>query len=87
MIDVYKFTILGISLVYIYIGVGYFQATMEPIPNIPVDKSLAEKFKKPEGSWECDTCMVNNSSTATKCIACETPKPGETKATSKLILS
>ncbi|KAK2149367.1 hypothetical protein LSH36_456g03038 [Paralvinella palmiformis] len=57
-------------------------ATMEPIPNIPVDKSLAEKFKKPEGSWECDTCMVNNSSTATKCIACETPKPGETKATS-----
>ncbi|NXP63583.1 NU153 protein, partial [Chloropsis cyanopogon] len=38
-----------------------------------------EKFKKPEGSWECEVCLVQNKAEATKCIACESAKPG-TKA-------
>ncbi|NXR39333.1 NU153 protein, partial [Zosterops hypoxanthus] len=38
-----------------------------------------DKFKKPEGSWECEVCLVQNTAEATKCIACETAKPG-TKA-------
>ncbi|NXS88910.1 NU153 protein, partial [Erpornis zantholeuca] len=38
-----------------------------------------DKFKKPEGSWECEVCLVQNEAEATKCIACETAKPG-TKA-------
>ncbi|NWV23572.1 NU153 protein, partial [Origma solitaria] len=38
-----------------------------------------DKFKKPEGSWECEVCMVSNKAEATKCIACESAKPG-TKA-------
>ncbi|NXB99619.1 NU153 protein, partial [Orthonyx spaldingii] len=38
-----------------------------------------DKFKKPEGSWECEVCMVQNTAEATKCIACEIAKPG-TKA-------
>ncbi|NWR50420.1 NU153 protein, partial [Regulus satrapa] len=38
-----------------------------------------DKFKKPEGSWECEVCMVQNKAEATKCIACEGAKPG-TKA-------
>ncbi|NXN90778.1 NU153 protein, partial [Bombycilla garrulus] len=38
-----------------------------------------DKFKKPEGSWECEVCLVQNKAEATKCIACETAKPG-TKA-------
>ena len=37
---------------------------------------LLSKFKKPAGSWECDTCMINNDAAATKCVACEAPKPG-----------
>ncbi|XP_054141386.1 nuclear pore complex protein Nup153 isoform X2 [Melozone crissalis] len=38
-----------------------------------------DKFKMPEGSWECEDCLVQNKAEATKCIACETAKPG-TKA-------
>ncbi|NXX28795.1 NU153 protein, partial [Nicator chloris] len=38
-----------------------------------------DKFKKPEGSWECEVCLVQNKAEATKCIACEGAKPG-TKA-------
>ncbi|XP_061448163.1 nuclear pore complex protein Nup153 isoform X3 [Rhineura floridana] len=35
-----------------------------------------EKFKKPEGSWDCETCLVQNKADATKCVACESAKPG-----------
>ncbi|NXB00116.1 NU153 protein, partial [Cnemophilus loriae] len=38
-----------------------------------------DKFKKPEGSWEREVCLVQNKAEATKCIACESAKPG-TKA-------
>ncbi|NXK91679.1 NU153 protein, partial [Formicarius rufipectus] len=38
-----------------------------------------DKFKKPEGSWECEVCLVQNKAEATKCVACESAKPG-TKA-------
>ncbi|NXF76733.1 NU153 protein, partial [Sclerurus mexicanus] len=38
-----------------------------------------DKFKKPEGSWECEVCLVQNKPEATKCAACESAKPG-TKA-------
>ncbi|NXB73819.1 NU153 protein, partial [Donacobius atricapilla] len=35
-----------------------------------------DKFKKPEGSWECEVCLVQNKAEATKCIACGSAKPG-----------
>ncbi|XP_029140786.1 nuclear pore complex protein Nup153 [Protobothrops mucrosquamatus] len=35
-----------------------------------------DKFKKPEGSWDCETCLVQNKAEATKCVACESSKPG-----------
>ncbi|XP_028909050.1 nuclear pore complex protein Nup153 [Ornithorhynchus anatinus] len=35
-----------------------------------------EKFKKPEGSWDCEVCLVQNKAEATKCAACESAKPG-----------
>uniref|UniRef100_A0A8C5JLW9 Nuclear pore complex protein Nup153 n=1 Tax=Junco hyemalis TaxID=40217 RepID=A0A8C5JLW9_JUNHY len=38
-----------------------------------------DKFKMPEGSWECEVCLVQNKAEATKCIACDSAKPG-TKA-------
>lgn len=38
-----------------------------------------DKFKKPEGSWDCDVCLVQNKADSTKCAACESAKPG-TKA-------
>ncbi|XP_066853826.1 nuclear pore complex protein Nup153-like isoform X2 [Anser cygnoides] len=37
---------------------------------------FGDKFKTVPGTWDCDTCLVQNKPEATKCIACETPKPG-----------
>ena len=38
--------------------------------------SLKDKFSAPVGSWECDTCLVQNQSPAVKCVACGSSKPG-----------
>lgn len=37
---------------------------------------LAEKFKKPEGAWECDVCLVQNKASDVQCVACQAGKPG-----------
>ncbi|KAK6327821.1 hypothetical protein J4Q44_G00034670 [Coregonus suidteri] len=31
-------------------------------------------FTKPAGSWDCDTCLVQNKPQVVKCVACETAK-------------
>ncbi|XP_067469150.1 nuclear pore complex protein Nup153 isoform X2 [Thunnus thynnus] len=48
-------------------------------PTAPVTTGFigfGDKFKKPEGAWECDTCMVQNKAEDTKCVACMSAKPG-----------
>ncbi|KAM6160913.1 LOW QUALITY PROTEIN: nuclear pore complex protein Nup153-like [Erethizon dorsatum] len=35
-----------------------------------------DKLKRPEGKWDCEVCLVQNKSDATKCVACESAKPG-----------
>ncbi|XP_063116006.1 nuclear pore complex protein Nup153 isoform X2 [Cavia porcellus] len=35
-----------------------------------------DKFKKPEGSWDCEVCLVQNKADSVKCVACESGKPG-----------
>ncbi|XP_071807290.1 uncharacterized protein [Asterias amurensis] len=37
--------------------------------------AFAEKFKPPPGSWECDTCLIQNKADDNKCISCQTAKP------------
>ncbi|XP_029446576.1 nuclear pore complex protein Nup153 isoform X2 [Rhinatrema bivittatum] len=37
---------------------------------------FGDKFKRPVGSWQCDTCLVENKSDALKCASCESSKPG-----------
>ncbi|KAF0024838.1 hypothetical protein F2P81_023640 [Scophthalmus maximus] len=48
-------------------------------PTAPVSTGFVgfgDKFKKPEGAWECDTCLVENKAEDTKCVACMSAKPG-----------
>lgn len=40
---------------------------------------FGDKFKKPEGAWNCDTCMLQNDAKATECVACGGSKPGTKK--------
>nr|XP_040568551.1 nuclear pore complex protein Nup50-like [Lepeophtheirus salmonis] len=44
-------------------------AAASPIP-------LSELFKAKPGSWKCTVCDVSNESSADKCVACTTAKPG-----------
>ncbi|KAF7691157.1 nuclear pore complex protein Nup153 [Silurus meridionalis] len=44
--------------------------------------TFADKFKKPEGAWDCDICMVQNKAQDVKCVACLTAKPGGATAQS-----
>ncbi|XP_058806055.1 nuclear pore complex protein Nup153 [Phymastichus coffea] len=53
------------------------KAVVETTLSATTSSGFGDKFKKPEGSWTCETCMVQNKSDITKCIACETPKPGD----------
>ncbi|XP_042292106.1 nuclear pore complex protein Nup153-like [Thunnus maccoyii] len=46
-------------------------------PTAPITTGFigfGDKFKKPEGAWECDTCMVQNKAEDTKCVACMSAK-------------
>ena len=65
-------------------------STGKPIPKKPASTSndLIQKFAPAAGSWDCDTCMLSNDSSRTKCVACETPKPGSKPAmVSKLVVN
>ncbi|PSN48745.1 hypothetical protein C0J52_08912 [Blattella germanica] len=62
---------------------GLAAQTSATLPAKPTSNSgFGDKFKKPEGSWECPACMVCNKSDSLKCIACEGAKPGEETNTS-----
>lgn len=37
---------------------------------------FGDKFKKPEGSWECEVCCVQNKAEDQQCVACQSAKPG-----------
>lgn len=37
---------------------------------------FGDAFKKPEGDWECEVCLVNNKAADVCCVACQTAKPG-----------
>lgn len=66
---------------------AYFSGSSVPVTSSSVSAFSAssggfldlDKFKKPEGSWDCEVCLVQNKAEATKCVACESAKPG-TKA-------
>lgn len=44
------------------------------------NNGFGDKFKKPEGSWTCDSCLVQNDAKHTECVACQASKPGTVKS-------
>ena len=40
-------------------------------------KSLSDKFKKEDGSWDCDSCMLTNKGDKKECIACGSKRSAE----------
>ncbi len=37
---------------------------------------LGDAFKKPEGVWDCDVCLLQNKAADVQCVACQAAKPG-----------
>ncbi|CAB3990987.1 RANBP2-like and GRIP domain-containing 2 isoform X2, partial [Paramuricea clavata] len=54
-------------------------STFQDNSSYPGNDDLKQKFQAPEGSWDCDVCMVRNNKQSHSCAACQTPKPGQTK--------
>ncbi|XP_026525793.1 nuclear pore complex protein Nup153 isoform X1 [Notechis scutatus] len=50
--------------------------TIKPAVSSTEAQGFGDKFKAGAGTWDCDTCLVQNKSETAKCVACETPKPG-----------
>ncbi|XP_076633764.1 uncharacterized protein LOC143347963 isoform X1 [Colletes latitarsis] len=48
------------------------------VPSL-VANGFGDKFKKPEGAWNCDSCMLQNEAKVTECVACGGVKPGSKK--------
>ncbi|XP_054730888.1 nuclear pore complex protein Nup153 isoform X1 [Anastrepha obliqua] len=38
--------------------------------------SFGDSFKKKANTWDCPTCLINNKSDCTECVACQTKNPG-----------
>ncbi|XP_046391256.1 nuclear pore complex protein Nup153 [Ischnura elegans] len=55
--------------------------------NATITSGFGNSFKPPSGSWTCDTCLVNNPSSAVKCLACETPRVQDKVASSSCEVS
>lgn len=49
-------------------------------PLVNLDNNLKKKFAPSKDEWSCDTCLVQNKSTDSSCVACESPKPGAENA-------
>uniref|UniRef100_A0A7N8YGR0 Nuclear pore complex protein Nup153 n=1 Tax=Mastacembelus armatus TaxID=205130 RepID=A0A7N8YGR0_9TELE len=50
-----------------------------PTSTAPASTGLigfGDKFKNPEGAWDCEVCLVVNKAEDTKCVACMSAKPG-----------
>ena len=45
---------------------------------------LKVKFLAPEGTWDCDVCMVRNDKQSNSCVACKSPKPGAEQTNASL---
>ncbi|KOC65161.1 Nuclear pore complex protein Nup153 [Habropoda laboriosa] len=56
-------------------SVGITTKTAPPL----LANGFGDKFKKPEGTWNCDTCMVQNEAKIIECVACGGLKPGSKK--------
>lgn len=50
----------------------------DEVQKLPAN-GFGDKFKKPEGSWCCDTCMVQNKAESLECVSCGNAKSGIVK--------
>lgn len=53
---------------------GFLFGATQPAQQATPTYGFGDAFKPKEGSWQCETCYVNNDSSKEYCISCESPK-------------
>ncbi|XP_042162379.1 E3 SUMO-protein ligase RanBP2-like [Oncorhynchus tshawytscha] len=52
------------------------KSTVEVAPTTePTVSDFGADFSRKDGQWDCDTCLVRNDASASKCVSCQTPNP------------
>lgn len=59
--------------------------TSSPLETPQLD--VFAKFQQSSGSWTCDVCLISNEADISKCVACQTQKPGEWSAKTPSVLA
>lgn len=58
---------------------GFVVEVKQPEKPVEPNNNLFKRFAPLPGSWTCDTCLVSNKATDTKCVACQSSKPSTEK--------
>uniref|UniRef100_A0A4W5L626 E3 SUMO-protein ligase RanBP2 n=1 Tax=Hucho hucho TaxID=62062 RepID=A0A4W5L626_9TELE len=53
------------------------KSTVEVAPK-PTVSGFGDLFAKRDRQWDCDTCLVRNDASASKCVSCQTPNASST---------
>ncbi|CAB1347204.1 unnamed protein product [Coregonus sp. 'balchen'] len=57
-------------------GAQFAKSTVEVAPTTkPTVSGFGALFSKKDGQWDCDSCLVRNDASASKCVSCQTPNP------------
>uniref|UniRef100_A0A8C8ERZ9 E3 SUMO-protein ligase RanBP2 n=1 Tax=Oncorhynchus tshawytscha TaxID=74940 RepID=A0A8C8ERZ9_ONCTS len=52
------------------------KSTVEVAPTTePTVSDFGAAFSRKDRQWDCDTCLVRNDASASKCVSCQTPNP------------
>ncbi|XP_055727013.1 E3 SUMO-protein ligase RanBP2-like isoform X1 [Salvelinus fontinalis] len=52
------------------------KSTVEVAPTTkPTVSDFGAAFSRKDVQWDCDTCLVRNDASASKCVSCQTPNP------------
>ncbi|XP_031661549.1 E3 SUMO-protein ligase RanBP2-like [Oncorhynchus kisutch] len=43
-------------------------------------KIVPKSFSRKDGQWDCDTCLMRNDASASKCVSCQTPNPNSSSS-------
>lgn len=60
---------------FIILTTGASAGASSSVSSAPVF-GLGDAFKKPEGAWDCDVCLLQNKAADVQCVACQAAKPG-----------
>ncbi|XP_064832629.1 E3 SUMO-protein ligase RanBP2-like isoform X4 [Oncorhynchus masou masou] len=64
------------------------KSTVEVAPTTePTVSDFGAAFSRKDGQWDCDTCLVRNDPSVSKCVSCQTPNPNASSSSLKAMFA